>query len=88
MGKLIYINYCSICDEAVHPCYWDGFWNNWEGAARQGGAGTTCYAPSEGSIPIDEGTYTQIRDSIEANLGFYWKYGDDDGDTCPHLAGP
>ncbi|MBN1506835.1 MAG: hypothetical protein JW955_08315, partial [Sedimentisphaerales bacterium] len=85
--KTTYPGDCAICGR-VYRCYWDGFWNNWEGVVRAGAAGTQCYAPANGSIPIDEGTYTQIRTSIAANLGFAWKKGPLHTDVCTHLAPP
>lgn len=74
---------CQTCGSCARA-YWDSFWNAWEGAIRSGGAGTQCYAPANGGIPIDEGTYAQIRDSIAANIGFSWRYGKNHTDVCPH----
>jgi len=84
-------SFCSICNKNVERNYWCGFWNNWEGAARQGGNGTQCYAPANGNNAfIDEGTYVEIREDIAGNpnLGFYWKYGSQRTDICTHLPPP
>jgi hypothetical protein len=88
----VYYNECTICDETVVRNYWDGFWNNWEGVVKSGGTASTCYAPSEGSIGIDQGTYSQIDAAIAANCGYYWRYldaeSDDESAKCSHLQPP
>ena len=69
--------WCEGCQEYCHRySWWAGFWNNWEGACRSGGAGTTCYAPA-GEF---EGTYDEIRDDFGP---YYWAYGATFNDKCP-----
>ena len=80
--------YCSICNKWCARCYWDGFWNNWEGVVKCGGVGSTCYAPANGSITIDEGTYSEIDNRIAIDCGYYWTYGDTFAETCSHLPPP
>jgi len=85
--KLIYKNHCTTCGD-VDRCYWDTFWNNWEGVVKAGGNGSTCYAPANGNISIDEGTYSQIDSAIEIDCVYYWVYGQNFANTCPHLPPP
>jgi hypothetical protein len=80
--------YCSACDKVCQRKYWDSFWNNWEGVVKAGGTGSNCYAPANGAISIDEGTYSQIDGKIATDCGYYWKYGPTVSDTCPHLSAP
>ena len=74
--------YCSTCDKLCDRyAWWAGFWNNWEGACRSHGDGSTCYAPA-GEF---EGTYNQIR----TNFGpYYWAWGTNQNDICTHLSPP
>jgi hypothetical protein len=79
--------HCAGCDkDCFRGAWWGGFWNSWEGAARSGGAGTTCYAPA-GEF---EGTY----DSIRSQFGpYYWSWGGtSESNKCPggagHLSAP
>jgi hypothetical protein len=87
-SKDVYDDYCVTCSKFVYRRYWDGFWNNWEGVVKAGGAGSTCYAPANGSISIDEGTYSQIDAKIASDCGYYWQYGEAKTETCPHLGAP
>lgn len=87
-NKLVYISHCNICNKDVIRNYWDGFWNNWEGVVKAGGVGSTCYAPANGSISIDEGTYSQIDSAIATDCGYYWQWGPNFGNICPHLSAP
>jgi hypothetical protein len=96
--KLVDGNYCGTCAKWVVRNYWDGepndgFWNDWEGVVKaRPENGSMCYAPSNGEIPIDEGTYDQIDNAIATTCGYYWRY--EDGDVndfsakCPHLQPP
>jgi len=78
--------FCSGCG---HWCYrgawWGSFWNNWQGACRSGGSGSTCYAPA-GQF---EGSYNDIRSDFGP---YYWIWGADFADKCPggtgHLSPP
>ena len=80
---------CSTCGKTCRRLYWDGFWNQWEGVVKAGGDGSTCYAPSEGSIGIDEGTYSAIDSAIGSNCGYYWVYYPyTSTDVCTHLPNP
>ncbi len=86
--KYIYVDHCNICGKDVFRNYWDGFWNNWEGVVKVGGTGSMCYVPANGSISIDEGTYSAIDSAISSDCGYYWQWGRNFGDTCPHLGAP
>ena len=87
-GKMVYIASCTVCGDDFDRCYWDGFWNNWEGVVKAGGNGSTCYAPANGSISIDEGTYGEIDARIAVDCGYYWRSGPSFTDRCPHLPPP
>jgi len=82
-------NTCPTCGAVERKFSYGGIWNPWMGAVRSGGSGTTCYAPTgsdtAGDIR-DEGTYSQIRDDIAADCGFYWVTAT--GSICTHLAPP
>ncbi|HUW20716.1 MAG TPA: hypothetical protein VMW16_15570 [Sedimentisphaerales bacterium] len=80
--------YCTTCNATCYRLYWDGFWNNWEGVVKAGGTGSTCYAPANGSISIDEGTYSDIQSHIASDCGYYWEWGPSLGDICTHLPPP
>ena len=88
-SKLVYYHDCPTCGKRVWRKYWDGFWNSWEGVVKAGGNGSTCYAPANGAISIDEGTYSQIDSAIATDCGYYWVYSPyGQYDICPHLPDP
>jgi hypothetical protein len=87
-GRSVYYQDCSTCGVRVWRKYWDGFWNNWEGVVKAGGTGSTCYAPAEGSISIDEGTYSQFDNKIAVDCGYYWQNGPLFTDQCTHYGAP
>jgi hypothetical protein len=80
--------YCSTCNKTCFRAYWDGFWNNWEGVVKAGGTGSMCYAPAEGSLSIDEGTYDDFDNAIANDCGYYWAWGNARTQVCPHLPDP
>ena len=86
--QLVYTDPCAICGKDCDRNYWDSFWNNWEGVVKAGGNGSTCYAPANGSITIDEGTYSQIDGRIAIDCGYYWAWGPNKGNVCSHLPAP
>jgi hypothetical protein len=88
-GKLVYYHDCPICGVRVWRNYWDSFWNNWEGVVKAGGSGSTCYAPAQGSITIDEGTYTEFDNRIAIDTwGYHWQKGPLFTDQCTHYGPP
>jgi len=90
LTKNIYTDYCSICNKDVDRQYWDSFWNGWEGVVKAGNPGSTCYAPANGAISIDEGTYSQIDSAISTDCGYYWRWRgySDFSDKCVYLSAP
>lgn len=84
----VYYHDCPICGVRVWRKYWDSFWNNWEGVVKAGGSGSTCYAPANGAISIDEGTYSEINSKIAIDCGYYWQKGPLFTDICTHYGPP
>jgi hypothetical protein len=80
--------YCATCDKTCARVYWDGFWNNWEGVVKAGDTGSMCYAPGQGSLSIDEGTYADFDNAIANDFGYSWAWGDKKPEVCPHLPDP
>jgi hypothetical protein len=85
----VYYHDCPTCGVRVFRGYWDSWWNVWEGVVKAGGTGSKCYAPANGAISIDEGTYAQIRSKIISDCGgFHWYNGPLDTDICTHYGAP
>jgi len=62
---------CSVHRDILRCYYASNGYNNWEGAIRSGGDGTTAYAPGGGTF---EDTYDGIAD----NWPYYWIHWDEE----------